>query len=72
MNYKEKLSAMQEFVGNNIEDVEQLCKMFDITLDEMIAAFPDKLVSHYGRVYGTEDDEEEFEGFRVFTPEDEE
>jgi hypothetical protein len=71
--YKEKLSTMQDFISDNIDSVEELCVMFDITLEEVVAAFPDKLVKGYGKVYAEEDDEdqEELDGFRIFSPEDE-
>lgn len=71
MQYKEKLLIVQDFVNDNITNVEELCVMFDITLEDIMNAFPDKLVKGYSKITNEETDEEEYEGFRVFYPEDE-
>lgn len=77
MQYSEKLKAMRDFVFDNISDIEALCSMFSITIEDLINAFPDKLVKQYSRTFGTIDDddeddaEEDMEGWHIFSPEDE-
>lgn len=67
MNYREKLVYVKAFVEENIDSVEQFCAFFDVTLDDMVGAFTDKMVKNYGKVCGDseEDDQDEFEGFSI-------
>ena len=77
MNYQEKLKAMTGFVHDNIDNVEELCNTLDISIDDIIKLFPDKLVANYSTHFPTNEDtlEDEYEkeawaGFRVFDEEE--
>jgi hypothetical protein len=59
MNYAEKLKAVREFISDNVDDLEQLCVMFDITFDDVVRCFPDKLVAHYFKVFPQDVDSED-------------
>ena len=73
MNYKEKLSAVQGWVYDNIDSVEEFCTMFDITVEDLVKCFPDAQVKAYSKVFppevdddwiSDEDEEEAWRGFR--------
>jgi hypothetical protein len=77
MNYQEKLKVMTDFVNENIDTVEELCIQFDITIDEIINLFPDKLVKNYSKVFGSpiDEDDDEYEkeawaGYTFYEPEE--
>ena len=66
INHSEKLLAMEEWVEENISDVEAFCTYFDITLENLIKSFPDALVINYRKTFLNNDtyhdeDEDELE-----------
>lgn len=76
MNYKEKLLYVREFVYDNVDNVEEFCVLFDITLEDVINAFPDKLVSHYEQVAveppnESDEEAEAWGGYSIVSPEEE-
>ena len=78
MNYSEKLKVMTDFVNDNFDCVEDLCVAFDITLENVVNLFPDKLVSNYSKYFPSDvedEGEDEYEkeawsGFRVYSEEE--
>lgn len=69
MNYKEKLKYVREFIFDNIDSVEQFCVLFDITLEDVVNCFPDKLVINYERIAleFPDEDKEEDEAWGFFS-----
>lgn len=59
MNYSEKLKVMTDFVNDNFDNVEDLCVAFDITLENVVHLFPDKLVANYSKYFPSEEEEED-------------
>jgi hypothetical protein len=59
MTYNEKLRIMRGFVEENIYSVEDFCYAFDVELDDLVAALPDKLVKGYNKHYQGVVDEED-------------
>lgn len=50
LTYHEKLTWVQQFVENNVSTIEEFCSLFNVDLDDLINAFPDKQVAAYKRL----------------------
>jgi hypothetical protein len=70
MNYSEKYYLMREWVEDNILDVGDLIALLDISIEDVIKVFPDKLVDNYGKIF-PEEDEQTCEGIGETWQEDE-
>jgi len=58
--YAEKLEAMKLVAADNAHDVESLCNMLDITYDDLLNCFSDKLVRAYPTYFPNDEDEEAY------------
>jgi hypothetical protein len=70
MNYSERYYLMREWVEDNILDVGDLIALLDISIEDVIKMFPDKLVDNYGQIF-SEEDEQTSEGIGETWEEDE-
>jgi len=59
MTYSEKYFLMKEWIEESVFDVTELCVLLSVSEEEIIKAFPDKLVYAYGKIF-TEDESEDF------------
>lgn len=77
MLYRDRLLTMIEFVEENIDSVDELVVLLDITVEDVIRLFPDRLVAKYKSVFppdvdDNEEEEDEAGAWRGFHLVDEE
>lgn len=73
MKYNDKLLVMKEWAEDNITDIDEACTYLDISLEDVLRCFPDKLVRAYNKTFPPdvdqnledEDEEEAWQGFRI-------
>jgi hypothetical protein len=70
MTYSEKYFLMREWLGENVFDMTELCVLLDISAEDIVKVFPDKLVYTYGKIF-TPDETEDGEGEEGEDDEDE-
>jgi hypothetical protein len=51
VNYNAKLDAVTRYIEDNFMDTADLCEWMGLTLEDVAAAFPDKLVEMYDEIY---------------------
>lgn len=51
MNYLNKLHLMRDFARENFTSAQDLVEWLELTVEDVLAIFPDALVNHYERVY---------------------
>jgi hypothetical protein len=58
MTYTEKYFLMKEWISDNILDVHDLMDFLEISIEDVLKVFPDKVVESYGKVYTEEESED--------------
>lgn len=51
MNYLNKLHLMRDFARENFTSAPDLVEWLELSIEDVLAIFPDALVNHYERVY---------------------
>lgn len=51
MNYLTKLHLMKDFARENFTSATELVEWLEISIEDVLAIFPDALVNHFERVY---------------------
>lgn len=54
---EERLLAMQGFVEENFVDVNDLVTWLNLSIEDVMQAFPSKLLKKYKECYGNEEEE---------------
>lgn len=57
--YQNKLHSMIEFIGTSFDNPEDVTTFLEISIEDLVNLFPDKLVKMYPRVYVPDVDEQE-------------
>lgn len=58
MTRENKLLAMKAFCEDNFYHPDELVGFLNLSIEDIIAAFPSKLVSKYKEIYGNASEEE--------------
>lgn len=58
-NYQSKLNAMMEFVSTSFDSPEDVTTFLEISIEDLINLFPDRLVRMHSRVFVPDVDEQE-------------
>lgn len=58
-NYQSKLNAMMEFVSTSFDSPEDVTSFLEISIEDLINLFPDRLVRMHSRVFVPDVDEQE-------------
>lgn len=70
MRYAEKYYRMREWIEDNIVEVGDLITLLDISIEDVVNLFPDRLVENYGKIF-EEETEQADEGVGETWEEDE-
>lgn len=57
--YQNKLHLMTEFIGSSFDSPEDVTTFLEISIEDLVNLFPDKLVKMYSRVYVPDVDEQD-------------
>lgn len=57
--YQNKLHLMMEFIATSFDTPEDVTTFLEISIEDLVNLFPDKLVKMYSRVYVPDVDEQE-------------
>lgn len=58
-NYQSKLNAMMEFVSTSFDSPEDVTTFLEISIEDLVNLFPDRLVRMHSRVFVPDVDEQE-------------
>ena len=58
MHYADKYILMKGWVEENIVDVSDLLVLMELTIEDLVMVFPDRLVECYEKVYGADEEAE--------------
>lgn len=73
LNYNDKLLVMKDWVEDNLSEIDEACVYLDISLEDVLKCFPDKLVKSYNKTFPpdvdetleAEDEQEAWQGYRI-------
>ncbi len=58
MSKENKLLAMRAFCEDNFFSADEVVEFLNLSIEDIMAAFPSKLVSKYKEIYGNANEEE--------------
>lgn len=58
-SYQNKLHLMTEFIGTSFDTPEDVTTFLEISIEDLVNLFPDKLVKMYSRVFVPDVDEQD-------------
>lgn len=57
--YQQKLHDVREFIEDNIYDVDELCRILRISIEDIMHLFPDRLVEMHDEIFEYDFEERE-------------